>query len=33
MRVKNYFEYLHQENIEEDEIAEDLLENLCSSLK
>lgn len=33
MRVKNYFEYLHTENIEENEQAEQILSKLCDSMR
>lgn len=33
MRVKNYFEYLHEENMQEYEDAENILSKLCDSMK
>lgn len=33
MRVKNYFEYLFEENIQENINAEEILSNLCGSIK
>lgn len=33
MRVKNYFEYLHEENIKENEDAERIMGTLCDSIK
>lgn len=33
MRVKNYFEYLFEENIKENEKAEEIMNNLCGSIK
>lgn len=33
LRVKNYFEYLFEENMTENEQAENILNTLCSSLK
>lgn len=33
MRVKNYFEYMHEENMNEYEDAENILSTLCVSMK
>lgn len=33
MRVKNYFQYLHDENMQENEDAESILTTLCDSIK